>query len=86
MYLNVFIFPACLSDRDGHNLEREKENYPSHTDTPSVSPKSSKSKWLDPSESSHFEMTDNSVPMFTWSAADQEVLNHCELYLTAINN
>lgn len=81
MYLNVFIFPACLSDRDGHNLEREKENYPS-----SVSPKSSKNKWLEPSESCHFEMTDNKVPIFTWSAEDQEVLNHCELYLTAINN
>lgn len=67
----LFGFPACLSDRDGHNLEREKENYPSR-----VTPKSGKRKWLNSSESCRFEMTDTKVPIFSWSQEDQEVPNH----------
>lgn len=70
MYLNVFIFLlACLSDRDGYNQEREKENYPSK-----VTPTSSKRRRLEPPESCHFEMTDTKVPVLSWSLEDQEVL------------
>lgn len=74
-----------LSDWDSHNqkMEQDKENYPS-----GVTLASFKRRRLEQSESCHFEMTDTKVPVLSWSleVGGQEVLAHCELYLTAINN